>query len=224
MRRAWPLALALLALPVPGWADDGVLSSGRLSDDDFYRMATCGAPVGGACRRDPVFWVKPRLTIALRRPQPGFPKALLPRLDAALNAAIAQINAAGAGLTLIRNDHRWSADILIIPAALREGEETRRIPRMTDGQEIGVGFMQVWQTDRNRVTEGSILIAADISRDELPSVMLEELFQSLGFVFDLDNSYYNGRSILAQDSNATITIAGQDRMALRRHYPPESNP
>lgn len=219
MRRVLPLLLASLALPV--LADDGVPSSGRLSDDDFYRMATCGAPVGGACQRAQVLWVKHRLTIALRRPQPGFPKALLPQLDSALNAAIAQINAAGAGLTLIRNDHRWSADILIIPAALREGEDTRRIPRMTDGQEIGVGFMQLWQNDRNRATEGSILIAADISRDDLPSVMLEELFQSLGFVFDLDNSWYEGRSVLAQDSNLTTTIDGQDRMALRRHYPPE---
>ncbi|MBL4928712.1 DUF2927 domain-containing protein [Fuscibacter oryzae] len=221
MRRVWPLALALLALPLSGRADDGVPSSGRLSDDDFYRMATCGAPVGGDCQRDPMFWVKPRLTIALRRPQPGFPKALLPQLDDALNAAIAQINTAGAGVTLTRNDHRWSADILIIPAALHEGDETRRIPRMTDGQQIGVGFMQVWQTDRNRATEGSILIAADISREDLPSVMLEELFQSLGFLFDLDNSWYDGRSILAQDSNVTTTIDGQDRMALRRHYPPE---
>lgn len=221
MHRVWPVVLALLVVPLRGWADDGVPSSGRLSDDDFYRMATCGAPVGGPCQRDPMFWGKPRLTIALRRPQPGFPKALLPQLDDALNAAIAQINAAGAGLTLIRNDHRWSADILVTPAALREGELTRRIPRMTDGQEVGVGFMQVWQTDRNRATEGSILIAADISREDLPSVILEELFQSLGFLFDLDNSYYDGRSILAQNSNATTAIDGQDRMALRRHYPPE---
>lgn len=221
MQRALTLLLAALALPALALADDGVPSAGRLSDDDFYRMATCGAPVGQGCSKDPIFWTRRKLTVALRRPQAGFPKSLLPRLDQALDSAIAQINAARAGVSLTRNDRRRGADIIITPSALFEGEKTRAIPRMPDGQEIGVGFMQLWQNDRNRVTEASILIAADISTADLPSVMLEELFQSLGFVFDLDNPWYNGRSILAQDSNTTVTITGQDRMALRRHYPPE---
>lgn len=219
MRWALPLLLACLALPV--LADDGVPSTGRLSDEDFYRMATCGAEPGGKCRKDPIFWTRKTLTVALRRPQDGFPRSLLPRLDRALNRAIASINAAGSGIALVRDDRRRQADIIVTPSGLFEGEETRDIPRMADGQEIGVGLMQVWWNSRNRATEAAILIAADISPRDLPSVMLEELFQSLGFLYDLDNPYYNGRSILAQDSNATTTIDGQDRMALRRHYPPE---
>ena len=49
--------------------------------------------------------------------------------------------------------------------------------------------------------------------------MLEELFQCLGFLYDIENRYYEGRSILSQDSNDTTTLAGQDRMILRRLYP-----
>jgi predicted RNA-binding protein Jag len=49
--------------------------------------------------------------------------------------------------------------------------------------------------------------------------MLEELFQTLGFIYDIENRYYEGRSILSQDSNATTTLIGQDRKALRRLYP-----
>ena len=218
MRWALPL-LMMFALPV--WADDGVPSSGRLSDADFYRAATCGAEVGGACRKDPIFWTRKTLTVRLLRPQAGFPRSLVPRLDRALDQAIASINAAGAGITLVRDDRRPGADIIVTPSALFEGEETRGIARMADGQVIGVGLMQLWWNARNRATQASILIAADISPRDLPSVMLEELFQSLGFLYDLDNPYYNGRSILAQDSNATLTIAGQDQIALLRHYPPD---
>jgi hypothetical protein len=64
-----------------------------------------------------------------------------------------------------------------------------------------------------------MLISQDISEDDLPSVALEELFQCLGFIYDIENRYYEGRSILSQDSNATTTLAGQDRMILHRLYP-----
>jgi predicted RNA-binding protein Jag len=64
-----------------------------------------------------------------------------------------------------------------------------------------------------------VLIAEDIAIEDLRSVMLEELFQTLGFIYDIENRYYEGRSILSQDSNATTTLIGQDRKALRRLYP-----
>jgi hypothetical protein len=79
--------------------------------------------------------------------------------------------------------------------------------------------MWLWWNERGEVTEASVLIAEDISLEDLQSVMLEELFQCLGFLYDIENPYYEGRSILSQDSNATTTLTGQDRMALRRLYP-----
>jgi serine/threonine protein phosphatase PrpC len=72
---------------------------------------------------------------------------------------------------------------------------------------------------RGEITEASVLIAEDIAIEDLRSVMLEELFQTLGFIYDIENRYYEGRSILSQDSNATTTLIGQDRKALRRLYP-----
>ena len=103
--------------------------------------------------------------------------------------------------------------------ALSEGEKTRNIPRIPNGQEIGVGFMWLWWNEKAEITEASMLIAEDISEEDLPSVVLEELFQCLGFLYDIENRYYVGRSILSQDSNETRRITGQDRMALRKLYP-----
>jgi hypothetical protein len=90
---------------------------------------------------------------------------------------------------------------------------------MPNGQQIGVGFMWLWWNERGEITEASVLIAEDIAIEDLRSVMLEELFQTLGFIYDVENRYYEGRSILSQDSNATTTLIGQDRKALRRLYP-----
>ena len=47
----------------------------------------------------------------------------------ALDQAIASINAADAGITLVRDDRRPGADIIVTPSALFEGEETRGIAR-----------------------------------------------------------------------------------------------
>jgi predicted RNA-binding protein Jag len=79
--------------------------------------------------------------------------------------------------------------------------------------------MWLWWNERGEITEASVLIAEDIAIEDLRSVMLEELFQTLGFIYDIENRYYEGRSILSQDSNATTTLIGQDRKALRRLYP-----
>ena len=90
---------------------------------------------------------------------------------------------------------------------------------MPNGHQIGVGFMWLWWNERGEITDASVLIAEDIAIEDIRSVMLEELFQTLGFIYDIENRYYEGRSILSQDSNATTTLIGQDRKALRRLYP-----
>jgi hypothetical protein len=77
----------------------------------------------------------------------------------------------------------------------------------------------MWWNDRAEITEASMLISEDIAPQDVASVVLEELFQCLGFLYDIENPYYEGRSILSQNSNATTTISGQDRMILRRLYP-----
>ncbi|MFT4150067.1 MAG: DUF2927 domain-containing protein, partial [Paracoccaceae bacterium] len=127
---------------------------------------------------------------------------------------------AGASIQLRRNDGAKRPDIQIVPVALREGQRTRATPRMPDGDRIGAGHMRVWWDGRNRIFEGSIVIAADIAEDQIDSVVLEEVFQALGFLYDVKDPHYEGRSILAQDSSTTVRLQGQDRMLLLRSYPP----
>lgn len=211
------VACALLALPLS--ASDGVATEGKLSDKDFYRLATCGATPGGTCNGPVVRWAKSRLTLSLAPPHRRYPPDLARKVSAALDRAIAQINGAGASIRILRDDTLREPDIIVSLPALSEGQSTRNIPRMPNGHTIGVGFMWLWWNERAQITEASMLISQDITDADLPSVVLEELFQCLGFLYDIENSYYEGRSILSQDSNATTTITGQDRMILRKHYP-----
>ena len=219
MIQALVLSLAAILVALPGFASDGVAAEGKLSDKDFFRLATCGATPGGDCDGPVVRWGKPSITIALAAPHRLYPRDLAGEVSDALDRAIHEINGAGADIRLLRNDGLSDPDIIVSLPALSEGEQTRGIPRIPNGQAIGVGFMWLWWNERAEITEASMLISDDITADDLPSVVLEELFQCLGFLYDIENSYYEGRSILSQDSNSTTSITGQDRMALRRLYP-----
>lgn len=214
----WAL-VALSVLATCAQAGDGVFTEGKLSDKDFFRLATCGATPGGDCLGPTVRWANPQLTVALAPAHRRYPPALARKASAALDRAIAEINAAGSAIQIRRDDSLKEPDIIVSLPALSEGDATRGIPRMPNGHAIGVGFMWVWWNERTEITEASILISEDITEADLPSVMLEELFQCLGFLYDIENRYYEGRSILSQDSNDTTTLAGQDRMILRRLYP-----
>lgn len=223
MMRKLTLSLAAsfaMCLPaLPGLANDGVVSEGRLSDEAFYRLATCGAPPGGECDGPIVRWPSDRISLALAPAHRRYPPRLAARVSRELDRAIDEINRAGAGIRITRDDRLENPDIIVSLPALSEGEPTRNIPRIPNGQAIGVGFMWLWWNDRAEITEASMLISEDITSEDLASVVLEELFQCLGFLYDIENPYYEGRSILSQDSNATTRITGQDRMALRRLYP-----
>ena len=220
MARAGLLAIAALWLgTMQALAGDGIATEGKLSDKDFFRLATCGATPGGDCLGPVVRWSKAEVTVSLAPAHRHYPPKLAQAVSEALDRAISEINRAGAGIRLLRDDRLSAPDIIVSRPALSEGERTRNIPRMPNGHEIGVGFMWLWWDERAEITEASVLIAEDITIEDLPSVMLEELFQCLGFLYDIENRYYEGRSILSQDSNATTRLAGQDRMILRRLYP-----
>ena len=219
MVKAVTLATAFAVVALPLWASDGVLSEGKLSDRDFFRLATCGAPPGGACDGPVVRWPKAHITLGIATPNRRYPPALAAKVSAAIDRAIGEINASGAGLRILRDDRLAKPDILVSLPALSEGDTTRGIQRIPNGLPIGVGFMWLLWDANDTITEASMLISQDISEEDLPSVALEELFQCLGFIYDIENRYYEGRSILSQDSNATTTLAGQDRMILHRLYP-----
>jgi hypothetical protein len=214
----WAVA-ALWLVAAQALAGDGIVTEGKLSNKEFFRLVTCGATPGGECIGPVVRWPQPELTVALAPAHRRYPPELAEAVSDALDHAIAQINRAGAAIRITRDDRLRDPDIVVARPALSQGERTRKIPRMPNGHVIGVGFMWLWWNERGEVTEASVLIAEDISLEDLQSVMLEELFQCLGFLYDIENPYYEGRSILSQDSNATTTLTGQDRMALRRLYP-----
>jgi hypothetical protein len=219
MHRALLLSVLLSLLALPGQASDGVATEGKLSDKDFFRLATCGATPGGDCDGPVVRWAQTQITLALAAPSRHYPSTLAASASVALDRAINEINGAGGGIRITRDDRLIEPDIIVSLPELSDGEPTRGIPRIPNGQPIGVGFMWLWWDENAEITSASMLISEDIRETDLPSVVLEELYQCLGFLYDIENRYYEGRSILSQDSNDTTEIIGQDRMALRTLYP-----
>lgn len=206
---------ALAEAPV----SDGVPVSGRLPDAAFYRLATCGAPLDGACRAAVLRWTKPRLTLTVAPGPDPVPTGFEARLVRAARHAIGEVNGVGAGIA-IDLVPTGPADITIYPTALAEGTVLTETPRFSGPGVMGVGYMTVWSDAEDRITEAVILISTAISDGDLTSVMLEEVTQSLGFLFDVEGAAYEGVSILSQTSNATTRLTGQDAMLIRRHYPP----
>ncbi|AZL58037.1 DUF2927 domain-containing protein [Tabrizicola piscis] len=217
------LVLALCGLVAPAQAEppltDGVAVSGLVSDADFYRLATCGAPPGGACQTAALRWGKPDLTIRIDFGSAPVPEGFEARLKSALLDALAEVNGTGSGIS-IRPTAATAADITLRPTNLPEGTVLTETPGFSGHGIMGVGYMTVWSDQTNTIQEGVILISTKITDADLPSVMLEEVTQSLGFLYDIDGPAYEGRSILSQTSNSTVTLVGQDAALLRLHYPP----
>ncbi len=219
--KAWFLILFMLATPAA--ASDGVAAIGKLSNADFYTLATCGAAKGKSCQGPSVRWPQAKLTLAMHPDAGGMDPALSARVSQAFDAAIAAINGVGAGVTLLRNDRTRDPNIILRRVNLREGDLTNAIPNVPDNEAIGVGYSTVWWQNNRDLTMATILISAYIQPRDVASVVLEEVFQSLGFRYDVEGRYYQTRSILAQDSNTTIRIKGQDAAILWMHYPPLNN-
>jgi Protein of unknown function (DUF2927) len=218
-RLAALLCLAACAAGAEGTQSDGIAVAQRLSDQDLYRLATCGAPPGGDCVTSALRWPKARLTVRIATGNDPLPRGFEPRLVRAASRAITQINRAGAGITLSLTQAD-RADITIRPTDLPEGTVLTNIPGFSGRGILGVGYMTVWTDGSDAITHAVILISTAITDSDLTSVMLEEVTQSLGFLYDIDGPAYEGVSILSQTSNATVTIAGQDAALLRLHYPP----
>ena len=212
----------LLTAPsiLSGQTSDGILADRLLSDDEFFLLATCGAAPGGPCSGPAPRWDKPTLRLALKTDGMTLPDDFVPRLEAAISAALDQINGVHAGITITKVVDQ-PADITVRPTALAEGTDMATIPGSDIAGILGVGFMTLWWDDREVITKAEILISIGITDTDLPSAMLEEITQSLGFLHDIDGPAYEGISILSQTSNATTTIEGQDAALLHWLSPPK---
>jgi hypothetical protein len=224
MRLCLCLATLVWANVATAQYNDFVTSWGKMSDEDFYRLVTCGAaPGGGPCQDPEVRWSRSaagNLRVRFEPVPRGFDKYLGKEMLDALDRAIAEINNAGANLTLVRVAPRQAAEISIyLTLAGDQQPITGTGIRGIDGEIIGAGLTTVWWGDDYALTEAVIVMAGDLPSPEVYPVMLEELTQSLGFLTDIRNPLYESHSVFSEDSNTVTRLGPQDLTALRRHYP-----
>ena len=205
-------------------AQDYLVTEGPLSDRDFHRLVACRADPGKSCRERMVRWPAREamdIGVGLARIPPGYPPPLASRIDRAIDAAIAAINASGAALHLTRVSKSSLADIRIHLTTARQGQPITGTgnPEM-DGVEIGAALVHIRWNLAGEITRGTIALARDIPPDEAFPVVLEELTQSLGLMTDIRNPHYEGLSVFSEDSNSATRLGEQDLTALRLHYPP----
>lgn len=221
MIRAAALALALIGA-APALAQDFVVTTGLLSDDDFYRLVACRAVPGAPCAEPLVRWppgAAQDLTVAVEPIPAAYPKPLAKLMVAALDRAIAALNGAGAGLHL-RRTGAGPAHVRLFLTPAGDGQPiTGTGISGIDGEIIGAGLTTIWWNDRNALTRGVIVMAGDLPDSEVYPVMLEELTQTMGLLTDIRNPAYNDLSVFSEDSNRVTALGPQDVMVLRRHYP-----
>lgn len=211
---------ALLAGPVH--AIEFVETNLFLDDESFYRVVACGAAPEAECSRPMARWPQERartLTVGIANIDADFPTYKLSWAHAAVDEAIAEINAAGADLRITRRADGLAADIPIYLTGAGRGEAVSGTGyRGLDGSIIQAGLVTLWWQD-GAISTAAVALSADVRRRSIRSVMLEELVQALGLSTDIRGPAYRGRSIFDEDTNAVTQLLGQDADALRRHYP-----
>ncbi len=216
------LAAFLACLASTALADSQLVIDRPLTDDEFYQAVACGAPPGEACRLDLVRWPPAAardLTISVVETGKGFARAHGRSGENALAGAIAEINRTGAAVNLRRITDGAAAPVQVWFTDMREGDPIVlpgvAVPR---GDRMEGARVYIWWDDAKEIDSAVIIMSRDLLPEEMASVMLEELTQSLGFLTDLEGTAYAETSIFSESSNAVVDLIGQDRMALRRHY------
>jgi hypothetical protein len=221
--RLWPLLALAALLTSSALGADYVTASGKLSDEDFYRLVACGAAPGMRCRQGFARWSRSdsrKLTVSVTVTDPDFPPDSKKRIIGALDSAIGELNGAGAAIKLVRTSSaRANIRVYLVAAPLNsyvQGTGNRDL----DGGYIEAALTSItWQTETGRMRSAAIAFSRDMLDIDVRSVVLEELTQSLGLIFDIRDPYYDTRSIFSEDSNSVVRISGQDAVALRMHYP-----
>jgi Protein of unknown function (DUF2927) len=223
-RHVFAALIVVLASPVFG--DSQLVLETPVSDADFYRAVACGAPPGQACAVDLVHWPRRAardLGVRVMATQPGFSRLHGDAGLTALDRAISEINGTGAGLRLRRTAPRSAAPIEVWFSDLDQGDPIA-LPGMAfpKGDRMEGARVYIWWNEIKDIDRAVIILSRDLTPDEMGSVMLEELTQAMGFLTDLEGPAYAETSIFSETSNAITRLQGQDRMAIRRHYPPRN--
>ncbi|WP_420861063.1 DUF2927 domain-containing protein [Algirhabdus cladophorae] len=222
MRFFVALCIAFIAAFGPVIAQEYIESNGRLADEDFYRMVACAAPLGGACQKPFVRWSDRKaqdLTVSLYRNDPAFPAELRASIEDGLNSALLELNKVpnGPRFRRVANGSRADIRVLLMDIAANSRLKGTQINGL-DGVQIQHAWVQIWWNKNRNITRSAIVFSRDVTLAGAGSIMLEELTQSLGFITDLRNTYYDKTSIFSEDSNALNTLGTQDLMAIQRHY------
>ena len=216
------IAVVLLASNT-ALAQEFIATEAPLSDTDFYRIVSCAAPPGRECQKDTVRWSPADaqdVSIGIVQIEDGYPKDVAQQAADALTLAVAQLNATDANLHVTLSDNGIKPDIGIRLLTIVEGDTIRNTGLdPLDGEVIEAAKTQLWWRKDFSLIEGAIVFGKDIDPDDLPSIMLEEVTQSMGLLTDIGGPFYQTRSIFSESSNQLTTLGPQDIMTLRRHYP-----
>lgn len=217
------LALALCLCAGFAQAQESIPTNGPLTDDDFYRLIACAAPVSGGCQKDFVRWSPADaadVSVGIVKVAADYPEALRKLADSAIDAAITEVNAAGANLHLTRSNATDKPDVAVYLLSLTAGEGiTGTGLNPLDGATLEAAKAQIWWRADRSLINGAIVLAKDIDAEDIASIMLEEVTQAMGLLTDVDGDYYHSRSIFSETSNQSTRLGPQDAMVLRRHYP-----
>ena len=209
----------LVAVAGPVAAQEWIDLPARLSDEAFYRAVACAAPPGGECAKPFMRWPEARrgdLTVTLASVADTVRPYRLRLHRAGLDAAIAHINAADAGLRL-RRIAQGPADITVHVVATPPGGIIAGTGQPDlDGYLLPLARVAL-RVRGGTIRRGAIAVSAHARRREIPSVLLEELTQAMGLMTDIRGPAYR-RSLFSEDGNSVTRLTGQDAMALRRHY------
>lgn len=195
----------------------------KVSDEDFYRAIACGAEPGGTCSYPFRRWSGPRqrdLRVALARVYDGYPAQEARYADTALELAIGRINRAGSTIKMRRVAPAAKADINIFllntpPNSVVRGTRIRSI----EGKKIEAANVTIYWNGANQISRAVIALSHGHIASAHQSIMLEELFQALGFMSDIKGHAYSESTITYEYSNKMFALGEQDKAALRMHYP-----
>jgi hypothetical protein len=227
--RAIIIGLAVAATMVgAAFARDYTFSNGMLSDDQFYQAVSCKAKLDGRCQEKPARWpayLSNQLTVGLAQVQSGTTDAQEAVVRDALIESVALINASGANIKLryvsgIMAHRTWIKFHIVQPLGPRHliaGVSLKGINGLTAQN----ARTKLYVTQNHKIGRAGVTISNTITDPiQLRALVLEELVQSLGLMWDIENPFYNTISIFSQSGpDNLLQIEGQDKAALQRHYP-----
>lgn len=198
---------------------------GPLTDEDFYRLVSCAAQPGAPCQKPKVHWpafTRTNLTLGITKVDPAFDPDDVAAYAAAIDDATRHINAVDADIKLRRTGH--DPDIAILLLDMEEGGRIlgSGIPGL-DGVTIEAAWVHLWWNGNHDIRRGAIVFSNGLKGLVRRSTVLEEIYQSLGLLTDVEGDWYTDRSIVSQQGRLRTTLGTQDIMALKRHYPKEND-